>query len=115
MDREKLDGWCEKGILGLVLAMLVYGPLATGLVRPQDFVVVQWLTLPAVGIWLFRFWINPKHRLLWSPLCWAVLAFVVYAIGRYWKADVEYLARQELIKVLIYALLFFLEIGRAHV
>jgi len=23
MDRERLDGWCERGIVGLVLAVLI--------------------------------------------------------------------------------------------
>ena len=41
MDRERLDKWCEWGIIGLVLAVLVYGPLAIGAVRPLDFLVIQ--------------------------------------------------------------------------
>ena len=28
MNREALDRWCERGILGLVLAILVFSPLA---------------------------------------------------------------------------------------
>ena len=48
MQHEQLDRWCERGILGLVLVMLVYLPLAFGGV-PQAgfdfFVVVQWLTV----------------------------------------------------------------------
>jgi len=114
MDREELDRWCQKGVLGLVLAMLLYAPLATGAVRPQDFVVVQWLAVALAVVWLVRFLVNSKHRLFWSPVCWAVLAFVLYAIGRYLKADIEYLARQELIKVLIYALLFYAVLMNLH-
>lgn len=30
MNREVSDRWCERGILGLVLAILVFGPLAPG-------------------------------------------------------------------------------------
>jgi len=30
MNRERIDRGCEKGILGLVLAILVFGPLALG-------------------------------------------------------------------------------------
>ena len=78
MDREQLDSWCEKGILGLVLAILVYSPLAFGAV-PQVgfdyFIVVEWLTVLILAVWLVRFCINPKHRLLWPPVCWGVLAF----------------------------------------
>ena len=39
-----MDNWCERGILGLVLAILVFGPLATGAVRTPDFLVIQALT-----------------------------------------------------------------------
>ena len=114
MDREKLDSWCEKGVLGFVLAILVYSPLAFGAVRPQEFVVIQWMTLGILGIWAVRFLINPKHRLLWPPVCWPVLAFVAYAVWRYLAADVEFVARQEFIRVLVYAVIFFAVINNLH-
>src|SRR5215216_5536030 len=114
MDRLKLDDWCEKGILGLVLAILGFSALATGCVRPQDFVVIQWMIVLVLALWLCRFYLNPKHRLLWSPLCWAALAFMIYALIRYLTADVEYLARQEFIKVLLYGLLLFAIITNLH-
>src|SRR6266511_3202248 len=89
----------ERGVLGLVLAILIFSPLATGAVRPQDFLVVQWLTLFTLVIWGLRFCVNPKHRLLWPPVCWPVLLFMCYAVARYLTADLEYVARQETIKV----------------
>ena len=117
MRHEQLDGWCESGILGLVLAALVFTPLAFGGV-PQagfdPFVIVQWLTAGVLAIWLGRFYINPKHRLLWPPVSWAVLAFMGYAIGRYVTADVEFLARQEWIKVLVYGALYFAVVNNLH-
>lgn len=117
MDREQLDSWCEKGILGLVLAILVYSPLAFGAV-PQAgfdyFIVVEWLTVLTLALWLVRFCVNPKHRLLWPPICWGVLAFTAYAAGRYLTAEVEFLARQETIKVLVYAALFFAVVNNLH-
>ena len=42
---------------------------------------------------------------------WAVIAFVIYAIVRYQQADIEYVARQELIRILVYALLFFIDLN----
>ena len=45
MNRDTLDSWCERGILGLVLAILVLGPLATGAVRPLEFLTIQGLTM----------------------------------------------------------------------
>jgi len=114
MDREQIDNGCEKGVLGLVLAILAWSVLALGSTRPQDFLIVQWLTVALLAVWTVRFIVNPKHRLLWPPVCWPVLAFVVYAVVRYCTADVEYLARQELIRVLVYAVIFFVVINNLH-
>ena len=107
MNRETLDHWCERGILGLVLGILVFGPLAMGAVDPPEFLVIQGLTVAVMLVWALRLWISPKPRLLWPPLGWAVLAFAALAIGRYLTADIEYVARLEMIQVLMYAFLFF--------
>ena len=114
MNHELVDRWCQRGILGLVLAILVFGPLATGAVRTGEFLVLQGLTVGALILWLIRLWLGENHRLLWTPLSWAVLAFAAYAIIRYCQADIEYVARQELIKVLLYAFLFFLILNHLH-
>jgi O-antigen ligase len=107
MDRDSLDKICGRGILALVLAILVFAPLAMGAVDVWAFLVVQGLTVGALLVWALRLWISRKPQLLWPPLCWAVLAFVFYAIARYLTADIEYVARQELIQVLVCAFLFF--------
>ena len=99
MNREVLDKWCERGILGLVLAILVFTPLAFG-GRPQPpagvffdfllldtFQVAQWLTAAVLLVWGIRLLANSRPRLLWPPICWAVLAFVLYAIIRYFTAE----------------------------
>ena len=114
LDREKLDTWCERIILGLVLGVAAWACLATGAVRAQDFVVVQWLTVLILAVWAVRFAINPKHRLLWPWVCWPVLAFMGYAVARYALADVEYVARQEMIRVLVYGFLFFAILHNLH-
>jgi O-antigen ligase len=106
MNREALDRWCERGILALVLGLLILGPLATGAVRPLPFLIIQGLTLGVLMLWGARLWLDPRPRLLWPPICWAVAAFTLYAIGRYLTADIEYVARQELIHILVYAFLF---------
>ena len=106
MNREVLDRWCELGILALVLAILIFGPLAFGAVPPAAFLVIQGLTLGVLMLWGVRLWLQARPQLLWTPICWAVVAFVVYAIIRYLAADIEYVARQELIRVLVYAILF---------
>ena len=114
MNRDIADNWCERGILGLVLAILVFGPLATGAVRPPDFLVIHGLTLGVLLLWGARLWLNARPKILWPPLCWAVLAFTLYAIGRYFTADIEYVARQEMIRVLVYAGLFFAVLNNLH-
>lgn len=103
-----MDNWCEKGIIALVLGILVFGPLATGAVRSLEFLVIQGLTVLALFLWLTRIWLNATYRLLWPPVCWAVLAFVLYTIFRYRTSDLEFVARGELIRVLTYAILFFI-------
>ncbi len=107
MNRTQADRWCERGILGLVLAILVFAPLAMGAVRPFEFLVVQALTIGVGAVWLLRLWLSPDSKIFWPPISWAVSAFVLYAVWQYVNADIEYAARQELIRVLIYAFLFF--------
>lgn len=107
MTRERLDGWCEKGIVAGVVAILVFGPLATGAVRTPDFLVIQVLTAGVLLLWLPRIWLTASYRLLWPPACWAVVLFVAYAGFRYSESDLHYVARQELIRVVTMAILFF--------
>jgi O-antigen ligase len=114
MDRERLDHWCERGILGLVLAILVYGPLALGAVLPADFLVLQVLTMGVILLWLVRLWFGANPRLLWPPICWAVVAFAGYGVMRYTQADIEYLARREMIRILVYAVLFLAIVNHLH-
>lgn len=114
MNRDGLDKWCERGILGLVLAILVFGPLATGAVRTPDFLVIQALTIGVMLLWLLRIWLNPRPRLLWPPFSWLVVAFSLYAVARYLTADIEYVAREEMIRVLIYAFLFLAILNNLH-
>jgi O-antigen ligase len=114
MDRERLDNWCERGILALTLTILVGGPLALGATDEPAFLVIQGLTIAVAALWIFRLWLNDRPRLLWPPICWAVLAFTAYAVVRYFTADVEYVARMELIRVLVYALLFFAVLNNLH-
>ena len=112
--RNHLDGWCERGILALVLGMLVFAPLAFGAVPAWAFLVVQALALGVLGLWALRVWVDPKPRLLWPPLAWAVLAFAIYAVARYFTADIEYVARLEMMQVLLFAFLFFAVVNNLH-
>jgi O-antigen ligase len=114
MNRESVDRFCERGILFLVLAILVLGPLALGAVGWLSFLVIQGLTIGVLLLWTARLWLDPRPKFLWPPVCWAVLAFAVYTIIRYATAPVEYVARQELIQVLVYAFLFLAIVNNLH-
>jgi O-antigen ligase len=107
MTRERIDSLCERGILALVLIILCFGPLATGAVRTVEFLIVQALTVGALALWFIRLWWGRLECLLCPPVCWPILAFALYAIGMYVTADIEYVARWELLRVLVYTALFF--------
>ncbi len=126
MNREQLETWSERGILVLALVLLAWLPLAFG-GRPQapvgtfvdplfvdPFVVAQLLTVGLLCCWLVRLWVSRKPRLLLPPMTWAVIAFVAYAVGRYLTADIEYVARQELLRILVYASLFLVVVNNLH-
>jgi O-antigen ligase len=106
VTRERLDRLLEYGILGLVCSILIYGPLALGGVLTQHFLILQLLTCGIAGLWLVRLWLSPGLRLRLPPLTWIVVIFALYAVWRYREADIEYVARQELIRVVLYAVLF---------
>jgi O-antigen ligase len=114
MDREVVDRWFERGILALVLVILIFGPLALGAVRALEFGLIQGLTVGVLVLWLPRLWISPRPQLLWPPICWAVLAFSLYAIIRYRTADIEYVARHEMLRVLVYGVLFLAVLNNLH-
>lgn len=105
--RRDMDQWIERGILSLVLGMLVFAPLAFGAVDAWAFLVVQALATGVFILWAVRLWVSPKPKLLCPPLAWVVLAFIIYAGARYYTADIEYVARMEVIQVLVFGFLFF--------
>lgn len=126
MNRDAVDKWCERGILGVVLAILVYTPLAFG-GQPQPpagswfdfavtnpFLLVRGLTVAVMILWGVRLWFSPQPQFLWPPICWAVMGFSLYAVARYFFSDIEYVARQEMIRVLVYAFLFFAILNNLH-
>ena len=113
-NRKKLEAQCVRGILLLTLTMLVFATLAFGAVDMWAFLVVQSLAAGVLVLWAFRLWVNRKPKLFWPPLAWVVVAFALYALGRYFTADIEYVARQEMLQVLIYAFLFFAVVNNLH-
>jgi len=114
MTQERIDRWCERGILALVLGILCFGPLANGAVGTLEFLIVQMLTVGVLGLWLVRVWCGAQRQFLWPLVCWPILGFAIYAIVRYCTADIEYVSRWELLRVLVYTALFFAVLNNLH-
>jgi O-antigen ligase len=112
--RERIDNLCARAILLIVLFILAWGPLAFGGMSPSSFLVIQGLTVAALALWIVRFWLQHPFRLLWPPMCWAALAFLLYAVARCRLVEVEYAGRQQLIHVLVYGALFFVAINNLN-
>jgi O-antigen ligase len=107
MNQDRLALRAEKGIFPLVLFILVFGPLAAGAVPITAFVVIQGAAAIVAVLWSFRLWFERDFRILWPPISWVVLVFLAYSIVQYHRADIEYVARLELMRIVVYALLFF--------
>jgi len=114
MDRERMDTWCERGLLGLVVVTLVFAVLAIGGVRTTDFLVIQGLAALMALLWTVRLWISPSPKLLWPPVVWIVLAFVGYVAWRYHTAPLEYVAREEFVRVVVYAIVFLITVNNVQ-
>lgn len=97
-----------------MVLILCWGPLAFGGIPAGAFLVIQGLTVVAMGLWVVRLWTQRPFRLLWPPICWAVFVFVLYALVRCRLVPIEYIARMELIEVVVYASLFFLILNNLH-
>jgi len=111
---EGVDNVCARGILLIFLFILAWGPLAFGGMSPWSFLVIQGLTVAALALWIVRFWVQHPFRLLWPPVCWAALAFLLYAVARCRLVEVEYVGRQQLIHVLVYGALFFVALNNLN-
>jgi len=106
-DRESIDTFCERGVLGTVLAILGFAMFATGATRTSQFLVLMGLGIVLIAFWVARIWVREQYRFLFPPFGWAVLAFTGYAIWRYTFVDIEYAARLELLQIILYAVIFF--------
>jgi len=113
-SRENLDAWCGRGILFLVLAMLVFAPLALGAVDLWAQLVLFGIGTGLAGLWATRLWLVRKPKLLWPPLGWIVITFTAYAADRYFTSDIEYVARLELVRIALYGLVFFVVVNNLH-
>lgn len=114
MDSERIDRWCERGIFGLTLLILVFGPLAIGAVRWFEFIYIQAAAILIAVLWIIRAWTKPTFEVFWPPICWPVVAFLIYALIRYRTAEVEYVARLEFLRICVYAVVFLAAVNNFH-
>lgn len=106
-NQKKLDWLCERGILLLVAGMIMFAPLAYGSVDEWAWVVLQTAGMVVLLFWAARLWLARRVKFLWPPLAWVALTFLLYAVIRYFTCGIEYVARLELLQVLIFIFLFF--------
>lgn len=101
--------------MAVALAVL-WGPLTIGGWPAASALGIQAMAIVALGFWIVRVWTQHRFRLLWPPVCWAVLVFILYALVRCQARCViiEYSARMELIQVIAYASLFFVVVNNLH-
>jgi O-antigen ligase len=110
----RLETFCERAILACVLFILVWAPLDLGSTRPGAFLVIQGSTALAIALWAVKWWVQRPFRLYWPPVCWAVLAFLLYAVPRCQMVPVIYPAHDELVHVVVYVSLFFVIINNLN-
>lgn len=113
-DRDHLDNLCERAITGLVLVTLAVAAILFGGARNSEFALVAGMIGASVLLWLVRFWVNPSHRFLLHPAVWPVLGFIGYAAWRANHSEIPYLARQELLLVVVAGVAFLLALHNLH-
>ncbi len=105
--RERADKYCGHGILLLVVALLVIGPLLLGGAHVEFFAVMAGLGVAALLLWVVRLGGASEPTVFWPPVAWAVVAALAYALVRGQFAVLEYTAIGELLRYALYAAVFF--------
>jgi O-antigen ligase len=109
-----LDGFIERGIVLITALSLVAGPIAMGAVDHMTQAALAGASLFALLLWVVRLYINRSHKIFWPPISWVVLAFVGYAVIQYFGAEVEYVARKELLRIFTYGIFFLVITNNIH-
>ncbi|MBM3831104.1 MAG: hypothetical protein FJ406_11295 [Verrucomicrobia bacterium] len=115
--RERADNFCEHGILCLVVALLVIGPLLLGGAHAEFFAVMAGLGVAALLLWVVRLWVAPEPTVFWPPLAWVVVAALGYALVRGHYAVLEYTTLGELLRLGLCGVVFFVvlnNLGHRH-
>jgi O-antigen ligase len=96
-------------VLSMVLATVFFGAVSFNYAAP----------ILAIGVvlgllWTLKLCFTTKVSWVRSPMHWAVAAFVLYALIRYWTSPLEYFARAELFLVGYYAAIYFVVANNLH-
>lgn len=93
----------------LLVVALCLGPVILAGIRPWIFIPSFFILSIVAGIGLSRAFYELKSR-FWKPdlIDYSVMLFVSYAILRSWFSPVEYDSRLEILKVIAYAITFFI-------
>jgi O-antigen ligase len=114
MARQSKGNPLEWGIIAILGCVILLGPLLFGAAYPSGFLLLVALVSLALGLWLVLILTQKRYRLLWPPICWAVLAFMLLALWQYRFAGVSYSAEQELLRIFLYGAVFLLAVNFLH-
>lgn len=108
------DEYLERAIEGLILLAIGIGCVFFGGVRNTELALMTGCVGLAGIVWAVRLWANPSHRFLLHPVLLPVFGFIGYAAWLVHRADVVYVARQDLWLVVLYAIAFVVALQNLH-
>ncbi len=92
----------------LVLAVLVFAPLAGGAVSPWSQGLIMIAVALAALLWVISLCLGRETHIVFSTMNAPVLVLMTYGIVRYSTSDVEALARPHMLAIVTVSLIFFL-------
>lgn len=116
MSRNKsvFDYIIETPLFVLLALILVGAPLWLGAVDQDAFAWMVGLCSLMLGWHAVLLAFRPSSRQLWLPPNFTVLIFAVFVVWRYFTADIEFVARMEMLRVLCYAGIFLVVVQQLH-
>jgi O-antigen ligase len=98
----------ERVVFYTVCLMLVFAPLALGALQPWACAILGLMTLVTLLAWAARVAVAGKLAWVRTPLDWPLAAGAAYVVARYAFSPVEWLSREEMLRVLMYAAVYFI-------
>lgn len=98
----------ERAVFYTLCVMLVFAPVAMGGIHTWSCDVLELLTLVALLGWAARAVAAGKMAWIRTPLDLPLAMGAAYVVARYAYSPVEWISRQEMLQVLMYASVYFL-------